>query len=193
MDTTHWPVAPNDNSHFWAGMNKGKRSIAVNMRSDRGRALITQVITAPGEDTGMFITNLKVCGWMNHETLSKRREDLIKVSLEGDRHGRPAVDYTVNSVLGFPTVTSPEGFADPVAHALPAWDCSAGQLMVSAMLAAERNRLRTGKDQVVEFSLKYVAAAIPGDVIGLPDVEITSLFDEGVVQSPSFNVVRPAA
>lgn len=85
LDATRWPVAPNGLSHFWAGMNKGKRSIAVDMRSDRGRELVTEIITAPGEDAGMFMTNLKVRGWMDHETLSKRRKDLIMVALKGDR------------------------------------------------------------------------------------------------------------
>ncbi len=164
LDAKRWPVAPNGNSHFWAGMNKGKRSIAVDMRSDRGRELVTQIITAPGEDAGMFLTNLKVRGWMDHESLSKHRKDLIMVSLKGDRHGRPAVDYTVNPALGFPAITGPEGTTEPVAHALPAWDCIAGQLMVSTLLAAERHRLRTGKGQDAEFSLKDVAAAMLGNL-----------------------------
>jgi 2-methylfumaryl-CoA isomerase len=164
LDATRWPVAPNGQSHFWAGMNKGKRSIAVDMRSDRGRELVTQIITAPGKDAGMFMTNLKVRGWMDHESLSKHRKDLIMVALKGDRHGRPAVDYTVNPAIGFPAITGPRGSKDPVAHALPAWDCVAGQLMVSALLVAERQRLRTGVGQDVEFSLKDVAAAMLGNL-----------------------------
>ncbi|WP_368186768.1 CoA transferase [Aestuariibius sp. HNIBRBA575] len=164
LDATRWPVAPNGNSHFWAGMNKGKRSIALDMRSPRGRELVTQIITAPGKDAGMFMTNLKVRGWMDHETLSQHRKDLIMVSLKGDRHGRPAVDYTVNPALGFPAITGPEGSTDPVAHALPAWDCVAGQLMVSALLAAERHRFKTGRGQDVEFSLKDVGAAMLGNL-----------------------------
>ena len=164
LDATRWPIAPNGNSHFWAGMNKGKRSIALDMRSPRGRELVTQIITAPGKDAGIFMTNLKVRGWMDYETLSQHRTDLIMVSLKGDRHGRPAVDYTVNPALGFPAITGPEGSTEPVAHALPAWDCIAGQLMVSAILAAERHRLRTGNGQDVEFSLKDVAAAMLGNL-----------------------------
>jgi len=164
LDANRWPVAPNGNSHFWAGMNKGKRSIAVDMRSERGQELVTQIITAPGKDAGLFITNLKVRGWMDHETLSKHREDLIMVALKGDRHGRPAVDYTVNPALGFPAITGPEGSTEPVGHALPAWDCMAGQLMVSSLLAAERHRLRTGIGQDAEFSLKDVAAAMLGNL-----------------------------
>lgn len=164
LDATRWPVAPNGISHFWAGMNKGKRSIALDMRSPRGQELVTQIITAPGKDAGMFMTNLKVRGWMDYEALSQHREDLIMVSLKGDRHGRPAVDYTVNPALGFPAITGPEGSTDPVAHALPAWDCVAGQLMVSALLAAERHRLRNGSGQDVELSLKDVAAAMLGNL-----------------------------
>jgi 2-methylfumaryl-CoA isomerase len=33
---------------------------------------------------------------------------------------------------------------------------------------------------------------ILGDVVGLPDVEIASLFDDGVVESPSFKAAQPA-
>ena len=159
LDAKRWPVAESGQSHFWAGMNKGKRSIAVNMRSPEGKELITRVITAPGEDAGLFISNLRVRGWMDHETLSQHRNDLIMVTLMGDRFGRPAVDYTVNPALGIPHITGPEGHPDPVANALPAWDLIAGNMVVSALLAAERRRLRTGLGDDVELSLKDVAAA----------------------------------
>ena len=162
LDAHRWPLARNGQSHFWAGMNKGKKSIAVDMSSERGRELVTQIITAPGEDAGLFLTNLKVRGWMDYPTLSKHRKDLIMVALKGDRLGRPAVDYTVNPALGFPAITGPEGSDAPVAHALPAWDCIAGNMMVSALLAAERHRLKTGQGQDVEFSLKDAAAAMLG-------------------------------
>lgn len=162
LDAGRWPVAPSGQSLFWAGMNKGKRSIAVDMKSPEGKELITRIITAPGEDAGMFLTNLRVRGWMDHETLSKHRQDLIMVTLMGDRHGRPQVDYTVNPALGIPDITGPEGHEGPVANALPAWDLVAGNMVVSALLAAERHRLRTGLGQDVEMSLKDVAAATLG-------------------------------
>ena len=162
LDAQRWPVTPTGQSLFWAGMNKGKRSVAVDMKSPRGRELVTQIITAPGKDAGMFLTNLRVRGWMDHPTLSQFRPDLIMVTLSGDRHGRPAVDYTVNPSLGFPDATGPAGSHEPVAHVLPAWDCLAGNMAVSALLAAERHRLRTGEGQDVDLSLKDVAAAMLG-------------------------------
>ena len=36
LDRTRWPVNDDGTSLFWAGLNKGKRSIQVDLRSDRG-------------------------------------------------------------------------------------------------------------------------------------------------------------
>jgi 2-methylfumaryl-CoA isomerase len=164
LDAGRWPVTADGASLFWAGLNKGKRSIAIDMRAPRGRELVSEIITAPGPDAGLFLTNLRVRGWMDYETLSQRREDLVMVALLGDRHGRPAVDYTINPAVGFPMATGPEGSADPVAHVLPAWDCIAGNMAVTALLAAERHRLRHGTGQSVELTLKDVAAAMLGNL-----------------------------
>jgi 2-methylfumaryl-CoA isomerase len=164
LDAGRWPVTASGQSLFWAGLNKGKRSIAIDMKSPRGREIITEIITAPGEDAGLFLTNLRVKGWMDHATLSARRPDLCMVTLLGDRHGRPAVDYTVNPAVGFPTATGPEGSTEPVCHVLPAWDCIAGNMVVTALLAAERHRLRTGQGQEAVLTLKDVAAAMLGNL-----------------------------
>ncbi len=154
LDAGRWPLAPNGESLFWAGMNKGKKSVAVDMKSPEGRELITRIITAPGDDAGLFLTNLRVRGWMDYDTLCKDRDDLIMVTLTGDRHGRPQVDYTVNPALGIPHLTGPADSDAPVAHALPAWDLIAGNMCVSALLAAERHRLRGHGGQEVEIALQ---------------------------------------
>lgn len=174
LDAGRWPLAPNGQSLFWAGMNKGKKSIALDMKSPEGRELITRIITAPGDDAGLFLTNLRVRGWMDYETLSQYRRDLIMVTLTGDRHGRPQVDYTVNPALGIPHMTGPADSEDPVAHALPAWDLIAGNMCVSALLAAERHRLRGKGGQEVEIALKDVAAATLGHLGMIGDVTLNT-------------------
>jgi 2-methylfumaryl-CoA isomerase len=175
LDAARWPVTRDGQSLFWAGLNKGKKSVAVDMKTPEGREVITRIITAPGPDAGLFLTNLRVRGWMDHETLSKHRPDQIMVTLLGDRHGRPAVDYSVNPSLGFPMATGPEGSTEPVAHALPAWDCIAGNMAVSALLAAERHRLRTGQGQEVAFSLKDAAAAMLGNLGIIGEVAVNGV------------------
>ncbi|MGA1234633.1 MAG: CoA transferase, partial [Lutimaribacter sp.] len=54
LDAGRLPLAPSGQSLFWAGLNKGKKSIAVDMKSPEGRELVTRIITAPGPDAGMF-------------------------------------------------------------------------------------------------------------------------------------------
>ena len=175
LDAGRWPVGPGGRSLFWAGMNKGKKSVAVNLQTDAGRELVTQIVTAPGPDAGLFLTNLRVRGWMDYPTLSAIRPDLVMVTLLGDRHGRPQVDYTVNPAVGFPDATGPEGSDQPVSHVLPAWDCIAGNMAVSALLAAERHRLRTGQGQEVVFSLKDAAAAMLGNLGIIGEVAVNGV------------------
>src|SRR5713226_6380165 len=70
LDAGRWPVTALGASLFWAGLNKGKRSITVDLRSPRGREVLTALITAPGPEAGMFLTNFPPSGWLEYEALS---------------------------------------------------------------------------------------------------------------------------
>ena len=174
LDARRMPYSPSGSSLFWSGMNKGKKSIAIDMKSPEGKELISNLITAPGKDAGLFLTNLKVRGWLDYETLSKIRSDIIIVTLTGDRHGKPQVDYTVNPALGIPDITGHEGSVDPVANAIPAWDMIAGNMCVSSLLAAERYRLRHGVGQDVKIALKDVASAAIGHLGMIADTTLNT-------------------
>jgi 2-methylfumaryl-CoA isomerase len=141
LDYGRWPLTT-DGAHslFWTGLNKGKRSIAVDFRSARGQELLTRLICAPGADAGIFSTNFPAKGWLSYEQLASHRSDLIMVNLLGRRDGGSEVDYTVNPAIGFPALTGPGESGDPVNHVFPAWDAIAGNLLAVAILAAERHR-----------------------------------------------------
>lgn len=175
LDAARWPVTSEGRSLFWAGLNKGKRSFAVNLSDPRGQELVAELVCAPGEGGGCYLTNLGQRGALSYKALAARRADAIVVSLLGTRAGGPAVDYTVNPSLGFPMATGPEGSDAPVAHVLPAWDCIAGQMVVNGLLAAERHRLRTGAGQLVELSLKDVAAAMLGNLGIIGEVAVNGV------------------
>ena len=164
LDYHRWPVTDDNKSLFWAGLNKGKRSIAVDVNTPQGQEIVTRLICAPGPNAGIFLTNLRVRGWMDYEHLKQHREDLIMLTVLGTRDGGPAVDYTVNPSVGFPCATGPEGSSDPVCHVLPAWDCITGQMAALGLLAAERHRRLTGQGQSVEIALKDVALAMLGNL-----------------------------
>ncbi len=160
LDHRRWPVTADNTSLFWCGLNKAKRSVALDLASPEGRELAMAIACAPGDDAGLFLTNFPPRGWLDHEQLKARRPDLIQLTLQGDRHGGSAVDYTVNARLGLPYMTGPVGHDSAVNHVLPAWDLITGQMVAVGLLAAERHRRRTGQGQHVKLALEDVALAV---------------------------------
>lgn len=173
LDYGRWPLNPErTHSLFWAGLNKGKRSIAVDFRNPRGRELLTALIAAPGDEAGLFSTNFPARGWLSYEELRAHRDDLIMLNLVGRRDGASEVDYTVNPQLGFPLMTGPTDSPDPVNHVLPAWDFITGHMLALSLLAAERHRSRTGQGQLVRIALKDVGLAMLGNLGMIAEVMI---------------------
>ncbi len=172
LDRTRWPVNEEGTSLFWAGLNKGKRSIQVDLRSERGQEVLTELITAPGPDGGIVLTNFPLRGWLDYEQLAERRPDLIMVSIVGNHDGSSAVDYTVNPSTGFPWATGPRHLSVPFNHLLPAWDSITGTLAAAGVLAAERHRARTGKGQLVRIALSDVAFAMVGNLGKIAEAQV---------------------
>jgi 2-methylfumaryl-CoA isomerase len=172
LDYERWPLAKDGQSLFWAGLNKGKRSIQLDLGSPAGRELATALITAPGEEGGLFLTNFPARGWLDYEMLAKRRNDLVMVALTGNPDGTSEVDYTVNPATGFPWATGPRNLAEPLNSVLPAWDIALGTLATVGMLAAERHRRLTGKGQLVRLSLSDVAFAMVGNLGRIAEAQL---------------------
>ena len=85
LDRGRWPVTADGRSLFWAGLNKGKRSIQVDLRSAEGRELVSALITAPGPDAGLFLTNFPARGLLDYEALAARRTR----PRHGEHRGQP--------------------------------------------------------------------------------------------------------
>lgn len=175
LDFGRWPLTRNGKSLCWAGLNKGKRSIAVDFRNPRGQELLAQLICSAGENAGIFSTNFPARGWLSYESLKTHRDDLIMVNLTGRRDGGSEVDYTVNPQIGIPMLTGPSDASQPVNHVLPAWDFITGQMIALSVLAAERHRRLTGKGQLVKVALKDVALAVMGHFGMIAEVMINDV------------------
>jgi len=157
LDAKRAPLSKNGNSIYWAGWNKGKRSIMIDLNSEPGREIVSQLITAPGSDNGLFLTNLPMRGWLKYEKLRLRRDDIIAISVEGSSDGRSAVDYTVNAATGFPYINGPSSSCSPLNNPLPVWDMLAGNAAATGLLAAERYRSQTNKGQLIRLALTDIA------------------------------------
>ncbi len=175
LDAKRWPVTNDGISLYWAGLNKGKRSIAIDLHNPVGRELITELITVPGSDAGIFSTNLPARGWLSYETLVSRREDLVMLAISGARDGSAQVDYTVNAVTGFPLTTGPANWEGPINQVLPAWDIATGYAAAMAVLAAERYRARTARGQLVRLALQDIALSATAALGFLAEAEINGV------------------
>ena len=160
LDYQRWPLAADGQSLFWAGLNKGKRSIQVDIRSEQGRELVTALIAA----AGALLTNFPARGWLDYERLRERRQDLLMVALSGNPDGSSEVDYTVNPATGFPWATGPRNLSEPLNSVLPSWDLVMGGLAVTGLLAADRRRNLTGEGQLIRLALSDVAFATVGNL-----------------------------
>ena len=167
-DYHRWPLTDDGTSIYWAGLNKGKQSVAVDVRSEQGQDLIQRLIA----DAGILITNVAGRQWHSHETLERLRPDLIHVEVSGRADGGTGVDYTVNAGIGFPMVTGPTALATPVNHVLPAWDVACGLYTALAVVTAVHHRDATGAGQRVSIPLENVALATAGNLGFLTEVMV---------------------
>ena len=171
IDIDRWPVNRAGRSLYWTSLNRGKRSVEIDVRNPEGRRLLHELITAPGAGAGIFITNLAVDGELAYEALSKSRPDLIMVQLSGSPDGANAVDYTVNCAVGFPLITG-DPRSLPVNHVVPMWDIVAGMNIALAVVAADRKRRDTGVGQFIRLALSDVAMAMASNLGYIAEAEV---------------------
>jgi 2-methylfumaryl-CoA isomerase len=172
-DFARWPLAPGGASLYWEGLNKGKKSVAVDLSRPEGRELASALVTAPGPDGGLFVTNYPARGFFSHEALSRTRSDLITLRIMGLADERPAVDYTVNCAVGVPAMTGPVDEPGPVNHVLPAWDLMAGAYGAFALLAAERERTSSGIGGEIRLPLADLAIATIANLGQVAEISAT--------------------
>jgi 2-methylfumaryl-CoA isomerase len=157
-DFRRWPLAENGSSLYWEGLNKAKKSIAIDLSSGEGRALAQRLATAPGDEAGLFVTNFPVDGFLSYDALVKLRADLICVRVMGWADGSQGMDYTINSALGLPQMTGHADDPRPVNHVLAAWDLLTGAYCAFTLVSALLARDRTGQGREIRAPLSDIAA-----------------------------------
>lgn len=158
-DFRRWPLAENGKSLYWEGLNKAKKSVALDLTRAEGREIAQALATASGDQAGLFVTNFPLDGFLSYEQLSKRRADLICVRVMGWADGAPGMDYTINAALGLPQMTGPAEDPRPVNHVLAAWDLLTGAYCAFALVSALLARGRDGQGREIRAPLSDIAAA----------------------------------
>ena len=163
-DFHRWPVTPDNRSLYWENLNRGKKSVALDLRRPEGQELLQTLVRT----TGQFLTNFPVDGFLSHKLLAEGRPDLVTVRIMGWPDGKPAIDYTVNNAVGYPmlTGTGPE----PVNHVLPAWDLLSGAHAAFSLLALILRRTASGEGGKVRLPLSDVAIGTVANLGGIAEV-----------------------
>lgn len=138
--------------------NRGKRSVAVDVNTERGRELVERIIG----DADVFLTNMRPAFLervgLDHERLRARHPRLVYASLtgyglEGPDRDAPGFDVAAFSARGGVADRSTPPGEPPVTLAGGMGDTVTGLTTVAAILAALLHRERTGEGQLVGTSL----------------------------------------
>ncbi|MCV2870448.1 CoA transferase [Defluviimonas sp. WL0002] len=156
-DTRAFPPFKDGESAYFAALNHGKKSIALDLKSQADRAVFERLLGQadvilenfrPGAMEGLGY------GWAE---LSARFPSLIYGAVSGFGHtgpeaGKPAYDMVVQARGGVMSITGEEG-GSPVRVGASIGDIVAGMYLVQGVLAALLARDRTGKGAKVDISM----------------------------------------
>lgn len=138
-------------------LNRNKRSLALNLRDDRGAAVLRRLLA----DADVLVENFRP-GVMNrlglgYEQLSAIKPSLVYCSISGFGGSGPyakrgGFDLVAQGMSGLMSIT---GFPDspPAKVGVPITDISAGNLAAYGILCAYIHALKTGQGQMVDASL----------------------------------------
>jgi crotonobetainyl-CoA:carnitine CoA-transferase CaiB-like acyl-CoA transferase len=140
---------------FFGAFNRNKRSLAVDMKQPGGRALVQRLAAQSDvvlENYAPGTMERLGCGY---DTLAKLNPRIIYCALKGFLSGpyehRPALDEVVQFMGGLAYMTGPPG--QPLRAGTSVVDLMGGTFGVVAILAALRERDRTGRGQLVKSAL----------------------------------------
>jgi crotonobetainyl-CoA:carnitine CoA-transferase CaiB-like acyl-CoA transferase len=149
---------------FYGLFNRNKRALAVDLKSERGRALVHRLAETADvalENFGPGTMDRLKCGYAD---LSAKNPRLVYCALKGFLSGpyekRTALDEVVQYMAGLAYMTGPPG--RPLRAGTSIVDILGGTFAVVGILAALRERDRTGKGQMVKSALFEAAVLLMG-------------------------------
>jgi len=140
---------------FFGTFNRNKRSLAIDLKADEGRALLHRLAATADvaiENYAPGTMDRLGCGYAD---FAKTNPRLIYCALKGFLSGpyehRPALDEVVQFLAGLAYMTGPPG--QPLRAGSSVVDIMGGAFAVIAIQAALRERERTGRGQFVKSAL----------------------------------------
>jgi crotonobetainyl-CoA:carnitine CoA-transferase CaiB-like acyl-CoA transferase len=163
-DTRSWmPPVRDGVSTYYLGINRGKRSIALDLRDETDAELAREL----ARRADVLIENFKPGGLvkygLDYDSVRSANPGLVYASISGFGTGPgrdvPGYDLMVQAVSGLMSLTGdPDG--PPYRAGISVFDVMAGNHAVIGILAALRHRDATGRGQLIEINL--LSSALSG-------------------------------
>ncbi len=173
-ETRHWnpPNFTEENgqtmSAYFATINRGKRSLALDITTDYGQRVIKELI----KDADVLVENFKVGNLakygLDYDSLNAINPRLIYASLTGfgqtgvDAH-KAGYDYIIQGLSGLMSITG-ESDGQPQKVGVAVVDLFSGLQLTVGILMALYARTHTGKGQQVDVALFDSSLAMLGNV-----------------------------
>jgi crotonobetainyl-CoA:carnitine CoA-transferase CaiB-like acyl-CoA transferase len=157
-DTRAWgPPYLGTESGYYLSVNRNKRGIALDLKSEEGRAIALDLIRGADVVVENFRVGVMERLGLGYEQLRELKPDIIYGSISGfGRSGpysdRPGYDLIAEAMSGFMSVTGEPGGVGMRAG-VAIGDVTTGMMACNAILAALVHRDRTGEGQLIEASL----------------------------------------
>lgn len=144
-------------SWYFAGFNRNKKSVVLDLYSDEGRADLARLINTADVLVENFRPGVLAKMGFSQERLDELNPRLVVASVngfgsKGPYTDRPAFDFIAQAMSGFMSVNGPEGEA-PLRAAQPVTDLVAGLYTAFGVVSALHGRNRDGRGQAVETSM----------------------------------------
>ncbi len=146
---------PGSGAGFFVTYNRNKRSLALDLKAPKGLALAEKLIRRSDVVTENFRPGTLESLGLGYEELKAEQPGLIYCSLTGFLAGpyedRAALDEVVQMMGGLAYMTGPPG--RPLRAGASVNDIMGGMFAVIGILAALRERDRTGRGQMIKSAL----------------------------------------
>jgi CoA:oxalate CoA-transferase len=150
------PIVNGESAYFFS-VNRGKRSLTLDLKSERGRDIFLRLVEKADVVMENFTPGAMERLGLSYDVLQERNPRLIYAATSGfgqtgpDRL-RPALDVVVQGMGGIMSITGePDG--PPVRPGASLGDITAGLFTAIGILAALRERERSGRGQMVDVSM----------------------------------------
>ncbi|KAJ54335.1 carnitine dehydratase [Actibacterium mucosum KCTC 23349] len=171
-----WPPVNDGYSENFASINRGKRSVVLDLKSPEGVANARRLILSADAVIENFRPGVMKRNGLDYQSLSAEKPDLIYCSISafgqsGPRTSEGGFDLTMQAMSGVMSITGEPGSA-PVKCGVPLCDFVSGLYGAMGLVSALVQKNRTGQGQHIDVSML-------GATLGVAALQTSEFFGTG--------------